>query len=1030
MPVDSFRFVSPGVFINEIDQSQVSTDTLIGAGPVVFGVSEKGPALVPTQVGSFGEFVEIFGNPIPGAAPQGDVWRTGNYSNPTYGAYAAQAFLANGGPLTFVRLVGDQESGGTGKAGWDIPKLAQTTGAQTSDGSSYGLFIVGSGSLVNTFSQGQTGEGMLAAIFHLTGSDTTIELSGPKGSQASATNVTASACMVAPVPAGANHEFRVRISGSNEILETTFNFNPKSGRYIRNVFNTNPHLLNTSITAEANRKDYFLAESYERAVVDTVQGVNGGSDITRDQFSGSLGIVLGLVSGSVYGGDFSQAYITPGTPWIVGQDLNTDSSLFDVNNSVQPLFRVMSREGTEFAQSHYKISISDVKQSPNPQYQPYGTFTLLVRHIDDTDENPRILEQYNNLDLNPASFNFIGKRIGDRSFSYDSVNQKWTEIGQYPVQSRLIRVELNAMVENGSQDSSLLPFGFRGIPAFTGFQLQSGSTEVLAYPATGSFPASNSGSFDLSIVGPYAGSGSIPGIALDTADDTPGPLGHAVQGLTASASPDDVVGAAGNGFLASASVVFPPMPMRSKASDGNLSKLTNAFFGLSTNQSTTVQIFDGSIKDLVRVKPANISTTNTVLSPGFSLDDLVWSGGDGAEHSGSDIFIYNANIAGAADPMTPNGANIRRGTPAGARRAGTSITALTASYTGVLDRGYNKFTVPMYGGFDGFNITEKNPFNNSRALDASISTKTTSAYPMYYTVRKAIDSVNDVDQVNINMAAMPGITDEQTTSYLLAMAEERKDTLAIIDLEGGYTASTENTDPFSSRIGSSAATVSGVEGRNLNNSYGCAYYPWVQINDSRAAARLWVPPSTIALGVMASSAARSELWFAPAGFNRGGLNNGSAGLNVVNVVEKLTSTQRDNLYEVNVNPIASFPSEGIVIFGQKTLQATPSALDRINVRRLMIFLKKQITIISNGILFDPNEQITWNRFLNQVNPFLSSVQSRFGLSDYRVILDSSTTTPDMVDRNIMYAKILLKPTRAIEFIALDFVITRSGVEFE
>jgi phage tail sheath protein FI len=96
----------------------------------------------------------------------------------------------------------------------------------------------------------------------------------------------------------------------------------------------------------------------------------------------------------------------------------------------------------------------------------------------------------------------------------------------------------------------------------------------------------------------------------------------------------------------------------------------------------------------------------------------------------------------------------------------------------------------------------------------------------------------------------------------------------------------------------------------------------------------------------------------------------------------------------------------------------------------MIFLKKQITIISNGILFDPNEQITWNRFLNQVNPFLSSVQSRFGLSDYRVILDSSTTTPDMVDRNIMYAKILLKPTRAIEFIALDFVITRSGVEFE
>jgi len=203
----------------------------------------------------------------------------------------------------------------------------------------------------------------------------------------------------------------------------------------------------------------------------------------------------------------------------------------------------------------------------------------------------------------------------------------------------------------------------------------------------------------------------------------------------------------------------------------------------------------------------------------------------------------------------------------------------------------------------------------------------------------------------------------------------------------------------------------------------------MQINDTAASTRVWVPPSTVALGVMAASAARSELWFAPAGFNRGGLNNGNAGLNVINVVEKLTAKQRDNLYEVNINPIASFPSEGIVVFGQKTLQATPSALDRINVRRLMIYLRKQITIISNGILFDPNVQITWNRFINRVDPFLSSIQQRFGLADYRVILDANTTTPDLVDRNIMYAKILLKPTRAIEFIALDFVITRSGVEF-
>ena len=132
----------------------------------------------------------------------------------------------------------------------------------------------------------------------------------------------------------------------------------------------------------------------------------------------------------------------------------------------------------------------------------------------------------------------------------------------------------------------------------------------------------------------------------------------------------------------------------------------------------------------------------------------------------------------------------------------------------------------------------------------------------------------------------------------------------------------------------------------------------------------------------------------------------------------------------SINPIAKFPAEGIVIFGQKTLQVTPSALDRINVRRLMIFVKKRISQIASGLLFDPNVQQTWKRFTAQVNPFLADVKTNFGLSDYRVVLDDTTTTPDLVDRNILYAKIFLKPTRAIEFIAIDFNITRTGASFD
>ena len=156
----------------------------------------------------------------------------------------------------------------------------------------------------------------------------------------------------------------------------------------------------------------------------------------------------------------------------------------------------------------------------------------------------------------------------------------------------------------------------------------------------------------------------------------------------------------------------------------------------------------------------------------------------------------------------------------------------------------------------------------------------------------------------------------------------------------------------------------------------------------------------------------------------------SAGIPIIGVRDKLTSKQRDDLYEANINPIASFPAEGIVIFGQKTLQVTRSALDRINVRRLMIFVKKQISRISNGLLFDQNVPATWDRFLAQVDPFLEGIKTDFGLTDFKVVLDETTTTPDLIDRNIMYAKIFLKPARAIEYIAIDFNITNTGASFE
>ena len=171
-------------------------------------------------------------------------------------------------------------------------------------------------------------------------------------------------------------------------------------------------------------------------------------------------------------------------------------------------------------------------------------------------------------------------------------------------------------------------------------------------------------------------------------------------------------------------------------------------------------------------------------------------------------------------------------------------------------------------------------------------------------------------------------------------------------------------------------------------------------------------------------------WFAPAGFTRGGLSSDATGIPVLSATEKLTSKDRDKLYEVGINPIATFPNEGVVVFGQKTLQADRSALDRINVRRMLIYVKQGLSQIASNFLFEPNVQDTWNRFLSEANPFLLDVQQQFGIDEYRLILDENTTTPDLIDQNILYAKLFIKPTRAIEFIAVDFFITNSGASFE
>jgi len=282
------------------------------------------------------------------------------------------------------------------------------------------------------------------------------------------------------------------------------------------------------------------------------------------------------------------------------------------------------------------------------------------------------------------------------------------------------------------------------------------------------------------------------------------------------------------------------------------------------------------------------------------------------------------------------------------------------------------------------------------------------------------------EETYFNLIATPGYV--ECLDEMITLNVDKKE-VAFIVADTPATLAPTGTAFTAWANNSSNAASNGPDGLTSSTPYAAVYYPWGLGTDLNGN-EVMVPASMMALRTIAYNDQVAYPWFAPAGFNRGGLSFGSSGLSVTDVREKLTAKERDKLYENNINPIASFPNEGIVIFGQKTLQVTQSALDRINVRRLMIYLKKEISRFANTILFDQNVSVTWQRFTGAVNPFLESVKSRYGITDYRVILDETTTTPDLVDRNIVYAKIYIKPARAIEFIALDFIITRTGASFD
>lgn len=344
--------------------------------------------------------------------------------------------------------------------------------------------------------------------------------------------------------------------------------------------------------------------------------------------------------------------------------------------------------------------------------------------------------------------------------------------------------------------------------------------------------------------------------------------------------------------------------------------------------------------------------------------------------------------------------------------SGSLTTALNANtFTDNVSINTRKFMVPMQGGFDGArpnlpklsgtNIKSTNTFGFDCSGTATTGTK---AY------NKAFALLSNADYYDMNMLITPGVIDSihpLVTSAARNLVEQRQDTFYIMD-------SNVLTDNI-------ATVVQQVT--NIDSNYAATYFPWVRVVDPGKNKPIFVPPSVVMPGVLAFNDAVTAPWYAPAGLTRGGLTT------AIGTYKNLSQSNRDTLYENRVNPIANFPNEGICVWGQKTLQARPSALDRVNVRRLLIEVKKFIASSTRYLVFEQNTSATRNRFLSIVNPYLEQVRAQQGLSAFRVVMDETNNTPDVIDRNIMYGQIFLQPTRTAEFIVLDFNIQPTGASF-
>lgn len=997
-------FRSPNFYEREIDLSAPQLRGPVGVPAGVIGTTNKGPAFVPVTVANFDEFAATFGDLDP----------------KRFGPYAVNEFLKHRSSLTFIRVLGaganatdgdiavGMNTGRVKNAGFH---LEGTVAAHDPRGRHVGAtqFLVARHMLqaneangLPMFTDNSSFSGGFVNLVRgvvLLASGARMMVQDGNESSVGAFTTGGPDDLATPV----NGRFKLIISSTlgNAFLNTDGNpgvkilsasLDPTSDDYFGKILNTDPdkfaqeqHLLYGDFAV-----DDEIATAITVAVLSGSAATSQGSGDTALNFRSAFGA-------------FDARFQTPRTSMFISQPFGTNE--YD-------LFYIEALDDGEFANRLYKVSIANLKASLDDS-KPHGTFTVNIRDWNDTDQNPQVLESFPNCSLDPNADNYVAKLIGDRHVFYNFDSSITTErrvvaTGKYENISKLVRIHVSDAVDRGLIPAKSLPFGFRGV-------------EVLKTNDS----LTDAGSSTARIVG--------------------------VLGVS-------------SGSAMSGSIV-PPVPFRFKVTKGSIPAGAGFEGQPGPTELSNTQLHWG-VKFERNTDPLNsnlASEKNRLLESytkfmGIKKLDVLVTG------SGADTFNNNkftlakvafsntsiAELTGTIQDHMREAAYLRNGTLDLSQYTISSSIGHRITLATVLSKDtaanfnklspFTKFTNMMFGGYDGVNILDRDArrqndrstsFDAGGGAEVSYVTpgllsnpagagQTNSNVLSYMT---AVDVMTDPLTVNTNILVIPGIRESFITDYAMSRVRDYGLAFYVMDIPSYDDEALRLYDDTTGTRPDVAKTASALDGRAVDNNYVGTYFPNVFVDDKANRRRVKVPSSVAALGALAFNDRVAYPWFAPAGFNRAGLDF------VTNVEVRLNVSDRDTLYDSRINPIATFPRLGFVIYGQKTLQVSKSALDRVNVRRLLLEVKRIIIGIANQMVFEQNTPAVRNKFVSDSVLQLGLIQAQAGIEAFQVICNETNNSQEDADLNKVNGRVVVVPTRVIEFIQLDFIITNAGAQF-